>query len=125
MRKKLDPEIEQRRIEGLANDGPYGAFRLTHPDTGRRLNVIASDGRDWVESDLPLPAWEHVSVSAQYGVPTWAEMCWIKKQFWEPEDWVVQFHPAQSEYVNIHPNVLHLWRPVGGVGMTFPPKECV
>jgi len=30
--------------------------------------------------------------------------------FWGPEEVVVQFHPAKSEYVNNHPHVLHLWR---------------
>ena len=24
-----------------------------------------------------------------------------------------QFHPPRSEYVNNHPNCLHLWKPVG------------
>lgn len=37
-------------------------------------------------------------------------MCQVKDLFWDPEDWVVQFHPAHSEYVNNHPGVLHLWR---------------
>jgi hypothetical protein len=36
----------------------------------------------------------------------------VKDLFWELEDWVVQFHPAQSEYVNHHPGCLHLWRPL-------------
>jgi hypothetical protein len=37
-------------------------------------------------------------------------MCWIKDQFWEPEDCVVQYHPAKSRYVNFHEGTLHLWR---------------
>lgn len=32
--------------------------------------------------------------------------------FWSAEDCVVQFHPPRSQYVNFHPNCLHLWRQV-------------
>lgn len=45
--------------------------------------------------------------------PTWEEMCWIKGQFWGPEDRVIQYHPPASEYINDHPYCLHLWRPIG------------
>jgi hypothetical protein len=39
-------------------------------------------------------------------------MCRIKDLFFDDEDWVVQFHPARSEYVNHHPYTLHLWKPL-------------
>ena len=58
--------------------------------------------------------WEHVSVSLSVKrCPDWEEMCMIKNLFWDPEDCVVQFHPPASEYINNHPYVLHLWRPIG------------
>lgn len=56
--------------------------------------------------------WEHVSVSIK-GIkrcPNWNEMCFIKDMFWGKEDFVMQFHPPKSEYVNIHSYTLHLWR---------------
>ena len=65
--------------------------------------VIASDGAGW----------EHVSVSLKNRTPNWAEMCFIKDLFWNEEDCVVQFHPPKSEYVDNHPNCLHLWKPIG------------
>jgi hypothetical protein len=37
-------------------------------------------------------------------------MCFVKNLFWDPDECVVQFHPPESEYINNHPNVLHLWR---------------
>ena len=37
-------------------------------------------------------------------------MAYVKRICWDAEDVVVQFHPRESEYVNCHPNVLHLWR---------------
>lgn len=57
--------------------------------------------------------WEHVSVSLnKKRCPDWEEMCMIKDLFWDKEDWVMQFHPAESEYINNHSYVLHLWRPI-------------
>lgn len=58
--------------------------------------------------------WEHVSVHPfdEKRTPTWEEMCYVKDLFWEREETVIQYHPAKSRYVNIHPYTLHLWRPV-------------
>ncbi len=67
---------------------------------GQKVRVIASDGLGW----------EHVSVSRRDRCPTWDEMCQVKALFWDEEDCVIQFHPPRSQYVNVHPNCLHLWR---------------
>lgn len=57
--------------------------------------------------------WEHVSVAPLNGsMPKWEDMCLIKNMFFEDEEWVVQFHPPKSEYVNNMQNCLHLWRPI-------------
>lgn len=76
--------------------------------------------------------WEHVSVSvaernqAQTRCPTWEEMCWIKDQFWDEEDCIIQYHPSKSQYVNVHEFVLHLWRPnTPGVIIPIPDKRMV
>lgn len=82
--------------------GNNGAFLLKLPRS-QILFVIASDGLGW----------EHVSVSRRDRCPTWEEMCQIKDIFWDEDDCVVQFHPPRSEYVNNHPNCLHLWRQAG------------
>lgn len=88
-----------------ASDPSYGfngAFVLSKPGEARSICVIASNGCGW----------RHVSVSfgsASTKTPSWETMCWVKDLFWDDEDWVVQFHPAKSEYVNFHPGVLHLW----------------
>lgn len=84
--------------------GCNGAFDVTLKH-GQRVFVIASDKMGW----------EHVSVSRRDRPPLWEEMCQIKDLFWEPDDCVVQFHPPRSDYVNVHANCLHLWRPVGEV----------
>lgn len=58
--------------------------------------------------------WEHVSVAPKDRnyTPSWDDMCFLKDLFFHPDEWVVQFHPAQSEYVNNVKNCLHLWRPI-------------
>jgi hypothetical protein len=86
------------------DDGVRGAFCLIGP-LGRELRIISSG----VDS---LHNWEHVSVSLGNRTPTWIEMCFVKDLFWGEEECVVQYHPPRSEYVNIHPNCLHLWKPL-------------
>ena len=38
-------------------------------------------------------------------------MCYIKDLFFDKDEIVIQYHPAEKDYVNIHPNTLHMWRP--------------
>jgi hypothetical protein len=96
---KSTPRILSRYISD-ASYGFNGMFRI--PLDGRILRVIASDG----------DGWQHVSVTEENNSkpPKWEIMCKIKDLFWEPEDWVVQFHPPLSQYINNHPGCLHLWR---------------
>lgn len=95
-------------------DGNNGAFNVESPEPGWRLMLICSDGSE--APDMPEWQWEHVSVRAHRGgfqsrTPTWKEMAYIKRLCWDADDVVMQLHPRESEYVNCHPHVLHLWRP--------------
>lgn len=101
--------------------GNNGLFKVEHYKIYNYYFFIqASDGMGW----------EHVSVSlftkkhAVQRCPTWEEMCWIKDMFWDEDDCVIQYHPAKSEYVNLHPFVLHLWKPIGQF-LPIPPKIMV
>lgn len=91
-------------FESSKQDGFNGMFEFSVPGRNVPVRCICSNGEGW----------QHVSVSQRgsKNPPTWDVMCAIKDLFWEPEDWVVQFHPAKSEYVNNHPGCLHLWRPL-------------
>ena len=83
-------------------DGEENGFAIV-PTVKRRLMVVFSSGLGW----------EHVSVSRRDQMtPSWEEMCIVKNLFWDTEDTVVQFHPPKSKYINHHPGVLHLWRPI-------------
>lgn len=67
--------------------------------------------------------WEHVSVSTPNRCPTWEEMCLVKNLFFEEDETVIQFHPKKSEYKNLHPYCLHLWK--NGDYQKTPPRELV
>lgn len=91
--------------------GKYGAFLI--PIARHTKAFVIVDGGD--ES-----RWEHVSVHITYlnkrgklteRTPTWEEMCLIKYIFWGEDEVVMQLHPRGSEYVNVHKNCLHLWKP--------------
>ena len=90
------PEL---RVEDVGPDGGIGIIKIGQ----LKGSVIWSIGGGW----------DHVSVSAFkfWYLPSWKEMCIIKDIFFRPDEWVVQYHPAESSYVNRKENCLHLWRP--------------
>ena len=104
------------------DSGPNGAFLVVCPASGRELTIIASDGAGWLEGGMPPPVWEHVSVSTPKPkqTPSWAEMDWVRQQFWGLDTWVIQFHPAEEKKVNFHPGCLHMWRPLAS--FPVPPQ---
>jgi hypothetical protein len=106
-----------------------GCFKIPHYNYKERdrnrthFVVISSDGED--------VGWDHVSAHVRFvdavprmRTPTWDEMCWIKDQFFNDDETVVQFHPKRSEHVNVHQHVLHLWKKVGAEH-ELPPGICV
>jgi hypothetical protein len=103
------------------SSGHNGVFIVPSPSkNGRTLIIIASDGLGW----------EHASIhverkDGEMQTPYWEEMCFVKDLFWDEDDVVVQYHPAKRDYVNVHPNTLHLWRPTGGFNGQFmmPPLK--
>ena len=107
------------QLESLPGD-TFGVFYLRFKRA--YLIAIASAG------DPELMPWEHVSVQAKdyvgERIPTWDEMCFTKELFWSDTETVMQLHPPKADYVNIHPHVLHLWRPTSCTIPT-PPKIAV
>src|SRR5262245_17916500 len=87
-------------------DGNNGAFFIPNraPKLLPPLRCLASDGMGW----------EHVSVSHPDRCPTWSEMEYVCRIFWDDDDCVMQLHPPRVEWVNCHPYTLHLWRPNDG-----------
>ena len=116
MRKTPNMAVELYRLSdrktpqcfSTTADGNNGFFIIPKKKAHEYYQVKVSDGGGW----------DHVSVTirsrlseAAFRTPTWDEMCFIKDIFFEAEERVMQLHPRESEYVNVHPNVLHLWKP--------------
>lgn len=113
--------VTKGRMASTHELGNNGCFMIPLPGISKsHAYVMASDGAGW----------EHVSVHIAVNqkkqfTPTWSQMCLIKGLFWGEEDAVMQLHPAKKDYVNNHPNVLHLWRPVPGTGVEIPKPESI
>lgn len=98
-------------IDKIGVDGGSGHIHIGGWDG----SVIWSDGGGW----------DHVSVRPYKAriIPSWSDMCTLKEAFFHDDDFVIQFHPAKSEYVNNVGNCLHLWRYQGE--MPTPPSWMV
>lgn len=68
--------------------------------------------------------WDHVSVSHQRRCPTWEEMVYVRRLFFKPDEWVVEYHPPESKNISLHQFCLHLWRPQL-VTLPIPPSYMV
>jgi hypothetical protein len=70
-----------------------------HGQTVITSGNVEQDGKRWL----------HVSTAHPRRLPSWEELREVKDIFIGRERQAVQKFPKQSEYVNIHPNCLHLW----------------
>ena len=123
MRKKPSKFLEtcRCRIGDGASDKSYGnngLFVVPVPGEDAVFCIIASDSMGWDHVSI------HVEIATIENTPTWAEMSYVKNLFFQPGECVLQYHPAQADYVNCHPHTLHLWRPQNEV-IPRPPRELV
>lgn len=117
MKKTPCKILERYRVRkgALASDESYGMNGFfVIPYKTKLIKVMSSDQQGW----------DHVSVSLEHRIPTWDEMCYIKNLFFDPDETVIQFHPAFKDYINVHPYVLHMWRK-HGFEYPMPPKEMI
>lgn len=130
----LDEEfrVTSGPLRSEESDGIVGAFLVpveslnvldrnkTLNQRGHVLQVISHDGTN--------TDWEHVSVMVTHRqtketyTPIWQQMAVIKRAFWKEDERVLQYHPKKSEYVNVHKDVLHLFRPLD-TEVPSPPTE--
>lgn len=61
--------------------------------------AIELDGRQWT----------HFSVGHPHRLPSWDDLVRFKEAFLGPESKAIQVLAPRSQWVNIHPYVLHLW----------------
>jgi hypothetical protein len=99
--KSLQEIAENKRIilikAGIDGDSAY----VNYSGAKKNMIVVFSWG----------DGWDHVSVSYNNRCPTWDEMCYIKKLFFKPDEWTIQYNPSDQDNINLFPYCLHLWRP--------------
>lgn len=112
--KKIDEITNQTRVNVIQSGDDGLAFCWN--DGKWDYTVIASNGGGW----------DHVSVSCRNKriTPSWDVMCKIKDVCFGKDEVVLQYHPKESEYVNIKTNCLHMWKPQD-VEIPTPPIEFV
>lgn len=100
--KSLDDIKKTPRLQLLkvGADGGWASAYLASSKKNHPAMVVFSNGGGW----------DHVSVSFSNRCPTWEEMSEVKRMFFLPEEVAVEYHPAGSEYVNMFPYCLHIWR---------------
>lgn len=108
-------ELIHYGTNGGATEGMF-RLRLKRRDghQGAKLTIIAAVGEGW----------EHVSVSTPTRCPTWSEMEFVKRMFFEDHETAMQLHVPPNDHISCHPFCLHLWRPIG-VEIPRPPAGMV
>lgn len=124
MKSQVPEVLEKGRViygpwRSTAEDGFNGQFAIEGPYAVHMFMQI-SNGLGWEHVSLQIVPPE----GQKQRDPKWDEMCFIKDLVWDAEEWVIQYHPAQSVYVNCHPHVLHLWKPIG-IDFPKPPSYLV
>ena len=96
----------------VGEDG--GSFTMRSVVDGGELRIIASYGAGW----------DHVSVHHHRRIPNWLEMEQVARVFFRDDEYAMQLHVPSTDHINVHPRVLHWWRPQDVVIPT-PPKKLV
>lgn len=119
---KVPEQYREKEHPVLGSDSSYGCngfFVIPHY---KILNYYfqcqVSDGMGWNHVSISLIK-EITKVGKRHKniftmverCPTWEEMCWIKSQFWDDDESVMQLHPPKKDWINNHPYCLHLWKP--------------
>jgi hypothetical protein len=131
MKNLASPEIDRYRfLHPMVGREPDelrawgGAFQI--PFRRASLRVIASRGGcPFAPDDIAEQnRWDHVSVSLPDRCPTWEELEFIKRLFFERHECAMQLHVPPRDHVNNHEFCLHIWRPID-VEIPRPPAVMV
>jgi hypothetical protein len=78
-----------------------------------RIIVSQSPVEDPAEAQPGVPTdlteWIHASMSWVDHVPSYDDLCLLKRAVWGDRGEAYQMHVSSDRHVNIHPNTLHLW----------------
>lgn len=95
----------------FATDSPF--FGCKHyVRRGDKLQVLFTADR---HEDSRI--WLHASLSFKNRLPSYQDMCDVKRLFIGSDRKAIQVFAAESDHVNIHPFCLHLWGCVDNDGL--------
>jgi hypothetical protein len=99
-----DPNRRKLTFHGIvaAPPGQPGTDQLAWRGP-KNLSILLS------EDHTPHGHLLHISVAYPDRLPSWRDLREIKDAFFGPDKAAAQILPETSEYVNVHPFVLHLW----------------
>ena len=123
----VEETIEREKQLGLAEGWQKEFFPLVMPATWTPLDRMSFTER-WRRRDglmVVISAaveqddkrWIHVSCSRPSQLPSWAELREVKRLFIGPTRSAIQLLPAEANYVNLHPWVLHMFSCVESDGI--------
>lgn len=118
-RVKSGPHLNP--YKGWPGDETCGVF-LVPTERGFTFKAIVSCGDGWDHISVGMVAWPR---HMDRRTPTWEEMQYFHRLFFEPDETAMELHVPRSDHVNNAPHVLHLWRPNDGREIPRPPKDFV
>ncbi len=122
----LDPFRVPHPIAGDSPAGaPWGMFAIPHCEQWQRVQfdahyiVCAADGEDLPDGSGGS-GWDHISVHVRQtkgkkliqSTPTWDDMEHLRSLFFDDDETVMQLSVPRTDHINVHPHVLHLWKPL-------------
>lgn len=110
MLAELEPWLSPDPFRGHRFVGPRFSPSVLQPCWVNGPLVVLADAHTVIEGER----WLHVSFSRRLGIPTHADTTSVRRAFFRPDSVVAQVFPPVSEYVNVHPNCLHLWERLDG-----------
>lgn len=114
MARSIDP-LALRAVMGRAEwlvPEPFGPAGWRMLDHDRTCSVIVTDGP--APLDLDGGQWRHASMTRPGAVPSYEDLCRLKRAVWGDEGEAYAVFARSSRHVSIHNTALHLWgRPDG------------
>lgn len=98
---------------------------LVYRPAGWRMVVEGDDGGQWLNDrrqqsmiwsvaiELDNHPWLHASTAYPHQMPTYDDLVMLRDWVATEDESAYQVFPPRAEHVNIHPNALHLWIPLG------------
>lgn len=121
-------ELKEKFATVLWNIEPYGTGKAGKVDLSKvycGYVKLPDCGTCTVVFGYKEGGYEHVSIAPKHKnrIPSWIDMNKLKSIFFTDEEEAYQIMPKVAEYVNLHDNCLHLWRPANGKELKDLVKE--